>query len=188
MDTKNRIIETADTLFYDQGYQTTGINQIISEAKVAKGTLYNHFKSKSELGQAYVERSSNQWFSGLMEELEKFSTPKDKLLAVFSFLDKHTKKNYFNGCRIINIMTEIAGEDEQITIMSVAHKQKFRDFLYTLASEISTKPITAQEIADTIYLLYEGATVESKIFKQSWPIELARKNAERILIQDYSNQ
>lgn len=188
MDTKNRIIETADTLFYFQGYQSTGINQIIDEAKVAKGSLYNHFKSKSELGQAYVERSSDHWFAGLMKELDQFSNPKDKLIAVFSFLDQHTKKNYYNGCRIINIMTEIAGEDEQITTMSVAHKQKFRDFLYTLTSEIYTEHITALEIADTIYLLYEGATVESKIFKQSWPIELARKNAERILTQDYSNQ
>ena len=41
---KNRIIETASSLFYKNGYNSTGINEIISESGIAKATLYNHFK------------------------------------------------------------------------------------------------------------------------------------------------
>lgn len=188
MNTKNRIMETASSLFYYQGYQTTGINQIIADANVAKGSLYNHFQSKSELGQAYVEQSSEKWFKGLEEELQQWSEPTQKLLAIFSFLEKYSQLNQFNGCRLINILTEITDKEEQIRIMAVAHKTKFREFLHELTSMIFANLNQALEVADTIYLLYEAATVESKIFKSTWPIELARKNAEQIVKQKHISQ
>ncbi|MBL4643684.1 MAG: TetR/AcrR family transcriptional regulator, partial [Flavobacteriaceae bacterium] len=40
---KDRIIETASDLFYNAGYNQTGINQIIAEAGVAKASMYQHF-------------------------------------------------------------------------------------------------------------------------------------------------
>ncbi|MBL7881826.1 MAG: helix-turn-helix transcriptional regulator, partial [Chryseobacterium gambrini] len=46
---KERIIETTFELFAKQGYNSTGINQIIAEAKVAKASFYQYFKSKEEL-------------------------------------------------------------------------------------------------------------------------------------------
>ncbi|MFT6754704.1 MAG: AcrR family transcriptional regulator, partial [Urechidicola sp.] len=46
---KERIIATASDLFYNQGYNQTGINQIISEAGVAKASLYQHFRSKEDI-------------------------------------------------------------------------------------------------------------------------------------------
>ncbi|WP_157676752.1 TetR/AcrR family transcriptional regulator [Chryseobacterium sp. T16E-39] len=177
-------METADQLFYFQGYQSTGINQIIEEAKVAKGSLYNHFPSKSELGQAYVKESSERWFKGLEEELNLWTDPAEKLIAVFSFLEKYARINYFNGCRLINILTEVGDQEEQITTMAVAHKQKFREFLYQLTLKIFPDTEQAIEVSDTIYLLYEAASVESKIFKDQWPIQLARKNAEQVLKQN----
>ncbi|MBK1896743.1 TetR/AcrR family transcriptional regulator [Chryseobacterium paridis] len=184
MNTKDRIMETADKLFYFQGYQTTGINQIIDEANVAKGSLYNHFPSKKDLGHAYVKQSSDQWFKGLEKELELWSDPAEKLLAIFSFLEKYAKINQFNGCRLINILTEVTDQDDQITEMVVAHKQRFRELLYQITTKIDIGVMQAREVSDTIYLLYEAATVDSKIFKDDWPIQLARKNAEQFLNQN----
>lgn len=181
MDTRKRIIDTADSLFYYKGYQSTGINQIIAEADVAKGSLYNHFKSKSELGQAYVENASNRWFEEVKQEISNHSGPKEKLLAIFTFLSGYAKRNHYNGCRIINIITEITDQDEKITRGAVAHKQKFRELLHTLTSQIYFDRYEASEKADSIYLLYEAASVESKIFKEDWPIEIAMKNAAVLL-------
>lgn len=55
-DTRDHIINTASELFYNQGYNLTGINEIIEKAEIAKATLYSHFKSKEELIQAYLEK------------------------------------------------------------------------------------------------------------------------------------
>lgn len=45
---RENILSTAADLFYKQGYNSTGINQIIDEADIARGSLYNHFKSKND--------------------------------------------------------------------------------------------------------------------------------------------
>jgi AcrR family transcriptional regulator len=45
---KERIISTTFELFAKQGYNSTGINQIISEANVARASFYQYFKSKED--------------------------------------------------------------------------------------------------------------------------------------------
>ena len=52
---KDHIIQTASHLFYQNGYNLTGINEIIKEAGIAKATLYNHFKSKEDICIAYLQ-------------------------------------------------------------------------------------------------------------------------------------
>mgnify|MGYP003651832477 CR=1 FL=1 len=44
---RERIIGTASELFYNQGYNQTGINQIIDQAGVAKASMYQHFNCKT---------------------------------------------------------------------------------------------------------------------------------------------
>ena len=73
-EVKNRIIETASLLFYKNGYNSTGINEIISEAGIAKATLYNHFKSKEELCLAYL-RFKDKTFK---EEIEAMQIQRKK--------------------------------------------------------------------------------------------------------------
>lgn len=181
MDTKQRILDTASRLFYQQGFASTGINQVIAEADVAKGSLYNHFESKSALGQAYVTQVSTNWFNMLETELELYQKTEEKLLAVFSFLEKNVVENRFNGCRLINILTDVADHDEEIRMLVVDHKQKFRKLLHQLTQRIETDLEKAQILSDSIYLLYEGATVESKIYRSIWPVQLAKNNAQRIV-------
>ncbi|WP_414647246.1 TetR/AcrR family transcriptional regulator, partial [Chitinophaga sp.] len=48
-DPKQRLLDTATALFYNQGYHATGINQVIEEAGVARASLYLHYESKESL-------------------------------------------------------------------------------------------------------------------------------------------
>ncbi len=61
---RDRIMEAASRLFYRQGYTLTGINQIIAEAGIAIGSLYNHFPSKTALLIAYLQEEDRLWFEG----------------------------------------------------------------------------------------------------------------------------
>ena len=56
MIAKDRILEAATELFYRRGVNATGIDLIISEAGIAKATLYNNFESKEVLVAKYLER------------------------------------------------------------------------------------------------------------------------------------
>jgi AcrR family transcriptional regulator len=53
---KERILETADALFYDEGIRTVGVDRLIAAAHVTKATFYKHFGSKERLVVAYVEK------------------------------------------------------------------------------------------------------------------------------------
>ena len=53
---KERILETADRLFYLQGIRAIGVDTIAAEIGISKRTLYNHFPSKDALISAYLER------------------------------------------------------------------------------------------------------------------------------------
>src|SRR3954463_1350576 len=53
---RQRILETADRLFYDEGIHAVGIQRVIAEASVTRVTLYRHFASKEDLIAAYLQR------------------------------------------------------------------------------------------------------------------------------------
>lgn len=53
---RTELLDLAQRLFLQDGYDSTPIARIIEEAGIAKGTFYHHFKSKAELVEALVER------------------------------------------------------------------------------------------------------------------------------------
>ena len=53
---QERILETADRLFYGQGIRAVGVDTIAAEIGISKRTLYNYFPSKDELIVAYLQR------------------------------------------------------------------------------------------------------------------------------------
>ena len=57
---KERILDTADRLFYLHGIRAVGVDTVAAEIGISKRTLYNHFPSKDELIKAYLARRVGQ--------------------------------------------------------------------------------------------------------------------------------
>lgn len=55
---KNEILDAADELFGQKGFDGTSTNDILEKVKIARGTLYYHFKSKEKIMDALIERYS----------------------------------------------------------------------------------------------------------------------------------
>src|SRR4249919_1591565 len=86
-EARQRILETADRLFYQEGVRAVGIDRIIAEAGVAKMSLYNHFSSKDDLILAvltYREVGVLEFFRSAMERHGK--KKKNPLRAFFAAL------------------------------------------------------------------------------------------------------
>ena len=56
---KERILTTADRLFYRHGIQAVGVQWLIEESQVTRVTLYRHFPSKDDLILAYLDRRAH---------------------------------------------------------------------------------------------------------------------------------
>lgn len=53
---RNEILDAADELFGQQGFDGTSTNDILQKVGIARGTLYYHFKSKEDIMDALIER------------------------------------------------------------------------------------------------------------------------------------
>src|SRR5882672_10663358 len=102
-EARQRILETADRLFYQDGIRAVGIDRVIAEAGVAKATLYAHFPSKDDLILAVLrhrEASVTEYFRAAMERHGKRT--KNKLRAFFAALKDWFQSDGFRGCAFIN--------------------------------------------------------------------------------------
>lgn len=74
---RDRILETAQRLFYRYGIRAAGVDRIIAESGVAKMSFYRHFPSKKDLVVAFLERRHRfwmDWFTRRVQELAENRT------------------------------------------------------------------------------------------------------------------
>ncbi|MVM29630.1 TetR family transcriptional regulator [Spirosoma sp. HMF4905] len=175
-ETRDRIIDTASRLFYKQGYNLTGINQLINEAAVAKASLYQHFPSKEDLLIAYLTKTSNEWFIGLNDYLAPYVMPKTKVLAAFDLLLDFSETVAFRGCHFQNIISEVPQESEAVRAIIRNHKARMRQFFTDLLSGTDQA-----EQADAVTVLFEGALIAGQMQQNAWPVQAAHTLLEKLL-------
>jgi len=182
LDVKERIIQVASDLFYFQGYSQTGINQIISEAHVAKASMYQHFKSKEDLAVVYLQRRHTLWLGNLFSYIEPKKTNNEKLIACFDYLIDWLEEVNFRGCGFQNISCDLPQEQHKIMDQVTLHKNEIRKWIHTLLKEDrNLNEKQAEDLGDEIVVLLEGAIIVSQIQKNSWPIKSAQKTCIRLL-------
>lgn len=171
---KERILDKAFVLFHKQGYNATGINQIIEEAKVAKASFYQHFKSKEDLCVAFLNQRHDYWFN----ELEKFTLnekdSKSRALASFDFLVFMNQKENFRGCSFLNILSEIPSDNTKVLSVIQSHKSDLRNYFKNFINNVL--------IADHVYLLFESCIIESQLFKSNHLIEQSKKIIQTLIL------
>lgn len=178
----DKIVDTAEKLFYQQGYNNTGINQIIEESGIAKASLYKHFESKTDLLVAYLERFHERWFERLSARVNQVTDPKDKLLAIFDHHCERQQLRAFGGCPFIKANEEAGMSDPRVLAEIQQTKQHFKDFIQELVAVSGHKKLlTDKELVEIIFLMTEGGVVEAAIFKQTSDLEAAKKIIQKLI-------
>ncbi|KPM33051.1 Regulatory protein TetR [Croceitalea dokdonensis DOKDO 023] len=176
---KTRILDVAAKLFYTNGYNATGINEIIAKAEIAKATLYHHFKSKEAICLAYLEQRHSTFIKGLKVYVKERPTGRLQLLAIFDYLREMYRNDEFFGCWAIKTFCELPQDNTQIVALIQKQKKELLFFLGEVVGE-NLKNLSIAEtekISGGLYMLYESAITESHLHKDDWPIHLARSIA-----------
>ena len=103
---RERLLDAADELFYEEGIHIVGIDRVIEKAGVAKASLYSTFGSKDELVRAYLNRKYEQRRTRITEWLTRYSTPRGRLLGVFDALGDSIAQPGYHGCAFANASAE----------------------------------------------------------------------------------
>jgi AcrR family transcriptional regulator len=177
---RDHLVDTALNLFSRNGFHATGIDRILSESGVAKMTLYKHFKSKDELILAALRRRDELHRNWFMREVEKLaSSPRERLVALFTALETWFQSAEFSGCCFINATAEYGDKDDPIHAAAAEHKRLTRAYIRELAEAAQVKEPDA--LTDQLMLLIEGATVSAQITGEATPAQQARAAAEVLI-------
>lgn len=181
---KERILQTVDRLFYQQGYLATGINQIIAEAEVAKASFYQHFASKEALVLEYLTVYNQSFFGQLLQLHRQFQEPKAETLALFNLLAEFSESAECRGCAFLNIAAEFAEPESEPRQLIAQFKTDLKRHIEQLVLKALPKhlsPELAQTKATTVYLLFEAALIESRIHHAVWPVHASKAAVEELL-------
>lgn len=159
---RQRILETAQRLFYRDGFRAVGIDTIIAEAGVAKMSLYRHFPSKDDLIVAYLEESNRQYWEWLDGAVADIDDPVDRLVGMFEAIEKLATSPECFGCTFQGTAAEFPDREHPGHKVALAHKRKVRNRFAQLAAAATLR--NPEELADQLLLLMDGAWVAARMF------------------------
>jgi AcrR family transcriptional regulator len=171
-DMKERILQTADRLFYLQGIRAVGVDTIAAEIGISKRTLYNHFPSKDVLISAYLARRFTKFPPSDKPSL-------DQILATFDLLERRFAGRNFRGCPFVNAVAEL-GEDRAVKKMAVAFKESRRLWFRERLVELGVANPDA--LATQLQLLVDGSIAQDLV-RDDPAMARAAKEAAKVLLR-----
>ncbi len=175
---RERLLAAANELFYNEGVHTVGIDRVIEQAGVAKASLYNTFGSKDELVRAYLEMRHDSVTERIMQAVERYDTPRERLLAVFEGQGELFAQPGYRGCAFARASAESEPGDlaEQA---AEAYRRWVRALLTQLAAQAGVPE--PEVLARQLHLLYDGTGQSARMDHDPTVAALARAAAATLL-------
>ncbi|MFT4043065.1 MAG: helix-turn-helix domain-containing protein, partial [Gordonia sp. (in: high G+C Gram-positive bacteria)] len=150
------ILDAAETLFYDRGFHAVGVDEIRAAAGVTLKRIYAHFPTKQALAVAMLDRRDERWRDSVESHVSRSHTRTQRLAALFEWLGEWFAQPEFRGCAWINAHGEMAAASPAILAAVRTHKRRFREQIIRWCDG-------DESLADSVYLLAEGAMVTAGI-------------------------
>ena len=171
-DMKERILETADRLFYLKGIRAIGVDTVAAEIGISKRTLYNHFPSKDALISAYLERR-------FVRPSASDKSPVEQILGTFDSLERRFSSKDFRGCPFVNAVAEVGVESKSVRKIAVAFKESRRVWFRDLLLQLSVSD--PEGLATQLVLLVDGSIAQDLV-RDDPAMAKAAKEAAKVLL------
>jgi AcrR family transcriptional regulator len=110
LSARDRILQSAASLFAGGRIRVTGVDSLISRADVAKATFYRHFPSKDDVVAAWLRTPEARWLDAVVDELEG-APALGRLLDFWGAMGRRAEEEGFQGCPFLNTLGEIRDPD-----------------------------------------------------------------------------
>ena len=177
---RERILETADDLFYREGIHAVGIDTLIEKSGVAKMSLYRSFASKDDLVGAYLETRSQrywQWWEGIMAQHP--NDPRRQLRDLFEAVAVRARRPEFRGCALLKAAAEFPEEGCRARVVALGHKRELRKRLLKLCRIVGAHQPGV--LSNQLLMLIEGAYSTAGILGKRDAVKATAKGAEALI-------
>lgn len=179
-DVRDNILAVGQRIMGGKGFSAVGLNEILMEAKVPKGSFYHYFASKDAFGEALLANYFEEYLADLETTLAQPGlTAAQRLLAYFDMW--RANQSFFNcqgKCLAVKLAAEVADLSEAmravlnsgtaaiIARLTVAVERGVADGSLVVDD-------TPKQVAESLYQLWLGASIMVKIVRSTDPFDAA---------------
>lgn len=127
--TRERIVENADTLFYERGYEATSFAEIAAAVGISRGNFYHHFKTKDDILDAVITRRIARTDAMLDGWQAEAADPRARISCFINLLIANRAKIMAFGCPVGSLASELAKLDHVAQGRAAEILGLFRDWL-----------------------------------------------------------
>jgi AcrR family transcriptional regulator len=171
---RERIIETANRLFYTKGYNLTSFADVADELGISKGNLHYHFPSKDGLLEAIVALRMQSIQQNLMQWDKEFPDAKDKLRRFVQMMLNETNDLSRYGCPLGSLNMELGKCQRQLQDKTRVMFDLFQHWLQKAFQQLGRKDNKALSIH--LLSMAQGAVLLAYVYEDSHILEDECKN------------
>jgi AcrR family transcriptional regulator len=153
---RERILTTANELFYSEGIRAIGVDTVVERSGVSKTSLYRVFESKDALIAAFAaerDRSFWEWWDRV--EAQHAGDPCALLDALLSGIAERIGRPGYRGCPFLNLMSEFPDQNHPGRVVARGNKEELRARLATIVAKLGAAD--PNRVASQLALLINGA-------------------------------
>jgi TetR/AcrR family transcriptional repressor of nem operon len=167
---RDRILDAAERLVYEHGFNATTLDAILADANASKGAFFHHFTGKEALGQALVARYAESDAALLDEAMATARAtgddPGEQALAFLRFFEKRAEEasSLHPGCLFVSFIYErgpgVPAADDVIVESIMAWRGCLLDLLQKAADDHPRlREVDLVSLADQVFTVFEGGFV-----------------------------
>lgn len=177
---RDELVQKALTVFYQNGFNATGMDMLVKETGISKTSMYKHFKTKEDLILASLRLRDELFRNMVLRRMEDLSdTPKGQVLALFDVLGEWFRSQEFHGCMFIKASSEFQDPNHAIRRQSAEHKLLIAEHIQKLLVEAGYD--NAEALSRQLMVLKEGAIIAAHVSQSATAAEDAKAVAQRLL-------
>jgi AcrR family transcriptional regulator len=178
---RERILDTASTLFYQRGVRAVGVDLVVQEAGIAKTSLYRYFPTKDDLIVAFLEREDFDFWAmwdGVAKQHP--ADPAGELDAHMRWIGGRLARSNYRGCPQINVAAEFSEQDHPARQVSQRHMQALRSRLHDISKRLHVP--SPDRLAAQLAVLVNGAFVSSALLNPEEATDVLLGSLEALLV------
>lgn len=174
-DAKTRLLRTGARIVHQKGFNDAGLQEILEEARVPKGSFYFYFKSKEDFGLQIIDYYAGFFLNKAAEMSDtEDGTYLERLKRYLDWQGDYMEANgYQGGCPFGNLSQEMADRNDRF-------REKLQDVFSRLRDRVAEVLTAAQqageidpaldprETADCILSAWQGVLIQMKVAKNGY--------------------
>jgi len=161
---RDRIIGTANELFYKKGFNETSFTDIANASGLPRGNFYYYFKTKDEILRAVIDYRLARIRKTLATWQSEFDNPRDRLQRFITMLLNEQDKLVRYGCPMGSLSVELRKDQPELQTEARHMFDAFLDFLETQFKALGSDAVTARQQAQDLLARAQGITVVASAY------------------------